>query len=289
MEGKLWLAITLAIVASANLNVGKAIQKWKVKVLGDRRQLLAPGHRKDFVVWICGVLLTMSATILYSLALKYSPKPSLVSSMNGVGMIGLVLFAWLVLKERLGIQEFAGAALVLIGATVMGLFEVPPRLGQHINLEGMIFIEAILLAIAGPAAYWSWRTHKLHGLAFGTLVGILLGTAVIFGKLALVAAGNDFIGQLKTPYPYVALFVGLIALILTQLAFWRSTAMVVVPTMNSVMILSPALFQYFVLNQTMQPLQYLASALIVGGVVCLTATEKADKLEGREAKTDEHK
>jgi drug/metabolite transporter (DMT)-like permease len=281
MQGKLWLAITLAIIASANLNVGKAIQKWKVKILGDRKQLFAPGHRKDLAIWICGVLLTMSATVLYSLALKYAGKASLVASMNGVGMIGLVTFARLVLKERLGIQEIAGAAMVLIGATVMGIFEIDPQVGQDINLEGLVFIEAVLLAIFAPVAFTSWRTRKFHGLAFGILVGVFLGTAVIFGKLALVAAGNDFLGQLKTPYPYVALFVGLIALILTQLAFWRSTAMVVVPTMNSVMIVSPALFQYFALRQTLHPFQYLAIAIIVAGVVCLTATEKADRLEGK--------
>jgi drug/metabolite transporter (DMT)-like permease len=281
MQGKLWLAITLAIIASANLNVGKAIQKWKVKVLGDRKQLFAPAHRKDLVIWICGVLLTMSATILFSLALQQAEKPSLVSSMNGIGMIGLVIFAWLVLKEKLGVQELAGAALVFAGTTVMGVFEVPLVGEQHIDLKGLIFIEAILLAIFGPAAIISWRIRKFHGLAFGTLVGILLGTAVILGKLALVQGGNSFTGQLTNGYPYAALIVGLFALILTQLAFWRSTAMVVVPTMNSIMILSPALFQYFALHQTMQPMQYLAVVLIVGGVVCLTATEKADRLEGK--------
>ena len=33
-EGSLVLGIGLAVLASINLNVGKGIQKWKVKVLG---------------------------------------------------------------------------------------------------------------------------------------------------------------------------------------------------------------------------------------------------------------
>jgi drug/metabolite transporter (DMT)-like permease len=279
MEGKLWLAIMLAITASACLNVGKAMQKWKVKVL--RQGVFKPENRKDFSLWICGVLLTMAATPLFSLALNNTDKPSLVSAMNGMGMIGLVLFAWLVLREKIGAQEISGALLVFAGATVMGLYETNPQHGQTINLHGLLFIEVILLGLCGPAAYLSWRTRKLHGLAFGTLVGILLGTAVILGKLALVQAGNDFIGQLKNPYPYAALLVGLGALILTQFAFWRSSAMVVVPTMNSLMILSPALFQYFALDQTLKAPQYPAIIIIVIGVVLLTATERADKLEGR--------
>jgi len=284
MEGAFGLAIILAILASLNMNVGKAIQKWKVSVLGKGRAMFAPENRRDFTIWAFGILLTISCTPLFSLALNNTDQPSLVSSMNGVGMIGLVLFAWLVLKERIGRQEIAGAVAVFIGTTVMGVFEKQPEPGQGVALEGFVFIFAVLLAVLGPAAYWSWRTRKAHGVTFGTLVGMLMGTAVILGKLALVQAGNDFWGQLRNPYPYAALLVGLAALILTQLAFWRSAAMVVVPTINSVMILTPAVIQYFALNQKMQPAQYAAVAIIVTGVILLTATEKADKIEGTDKK-----
>jgi len=284
MEPNLWLAITLAIIGSTNMNVGKAIQKWKVKVLAEGRRVLAPENRRDFLIWCAGVGLTASCTAIFSLALNNTDKPSLVSSMNGVGLIGLVLFAWLVLKERVGLQEMGGAGFVFAGTTLMGYFEKPLDLGGEVNLQGFLFIAPLLLLVFGPAAYASWRTHKLHGVTFGVLVGVLMGTAVILGKMALVAAGHSFWGQMANPYPYMALLAGLGALILTQLAFWRSTAMVVVPTINSVMILTPAVVEYFTFGRALKAPQFVGMAAIVAGVVLLTATEKQERLESKEGR-----
>ena len=89
------------------------------------------------------------------------------------------------------------------------------------------------------------------------------------------------LGQLKNPYPYVAIVLGTVALAVTQLAFWRSRAMVVVPTINSFVILAPVVFERFVFGTVLRPPQYLAVVAIVAGVILLTATEKQDRIEGR--------
>ncbi len=279
MTEEFWLAVFLAVIASVNLNVGKAVQKWKVRVLGEGRRILAPEHRKDFSVWVVGMALTASSSVFFSLALKFSDKSSLVSSLNGVGLIGLVIFAWAVMKERIGRQELGGAALVLIGTTVMGYFEKPLLKSQEFSLVNFIVVSAVLWGIFLPASVFSWKTGRLHGLIFGTFAGIILGMCLILGDMALVRAGNDFLGQLRYGYPYVALLFAVCALTVTQFAFWRSKAMVVVPTINSVMILSPVLLEYFTFGTVLQAPQYLGVAVIVAGVVLLTYTETQDKIE----------
>jgi len=278
-EGSVILGISLAILASLNLNVGKGIQKWKVKILGKGRAMFSSEHRADFVVWIIGVALTASCTVIYSLALKFTDKASLVSSFNGVGMIGLVIFAWLVIKERIGWQEIGGAALVLVGTTVMGYFDKPLAGGQHFDLRPFVFCLLGILVVFGPLAAYSLKTDKMFGFTFGAIPGILIGTGMILGDMALVESGNDFAGQLKNPYPYLALLAGLGALSITQLAFWRSKAMVVVPTINSFVILAPVVIEYFTFGTVLETAQYAGIAAIIAGVVMLTATEKQDRLE----------
>jgi len=281
MEAPMLLGVLFAVLASAHLNIGKGLQKWKVRVFGHKRAMFARENRKDLLIWLIGFFLTTSATPLYSLALKYTDKSSMVSSLNGVGMIGLVLFAWLVLHERIGRQEIAGAFLVLLGTTVMGYFDKPLTSGQHYALAPFLCCLVVTAVVFVPLALFSWKTNRYYGFTFGSIPGILIGTAMILGDMALVESGNDMLGQLRNPYPYVALFLGAVALAVTQLAFWRSRAMVVVPTINSFVILAPVVFEYFTFGTVLMPVQYTAVGAIIGGVILLTATEKQDRIEGR--------
>lgn len=272
MDG-LTLGITLAILASLFLNIGKGVQKWKVKVLAHRGAALRPPHRRDLILWIVGILMTTVATGLYSAALKFTDKSSMVSSFNGVGMLGLVAFAWLVLKERIGKQELGGAALVLVGTALMGLFDQPVT-DQAISPQGLALAGGLLGAIFVPLAIFSWVSRRWHGFTFGALAGAMIGVSMVLGDLALVAAGGDMTGQMNTPWPYVALTIGTGALGVTQLAFWRANAMIVVPTTNSFVILTPVFIEWLTSGTVLHLAQYGGLASIVAGVILLTAADR---------------
>jgi len=271
--------IVFAVLASTNLNVGKGMQKWKVKVFGHGKAMVAPPHRKDLLLWFCGFLLTFTATPLYSLALLHTEKSSMVSALNGVGMIGLVIFAWLVLRERIGLQEIGGALLVLAGVTVMGYFDKPLETAQQFALAPFLYCTLGTAVVFVPLALYAWKTDRLYGFTFGAIPGILIGIAMILGDMALVRSGNSLWGQLENPYPYVAVAVGAVALVLTQLAFWRARAMVVVPTINSFIILTPVIYEIFTFGTRLEPIQWSSVGAIVLGVILLTATSKQDRLE----------
>ncbi|MBI2571671.1 MAG: hypothetical protein HYV63_32070 [Candidatus Schekmanbacteria bacterium] len=273
MDSFFLLSVALAIAASLSLNVGKGVQKWKVRVLGAGRLAFTPPHRRDLAIWAAGVGLTTVASVLYSLALKFSDKPSIVSSLNGVGLIGLVLFAWAVLREPIGQKELGGAGCVLAGAFVVGYFDTPIGHAQEYSLHGFALGALGVVAVFGPLVLFSVRTRRMHGFTFGALAGVLIGMGMLLGDIALLRAGNDFFAQLRYPYPYAAVGIGTIALAFTQVAFWRSTAMVVVPTVSSFMILAPIAFEYLTFGTLLAPLQYAAVAVIIGGVVLLTTGE----------------
>lgn len=266
--------IALAILASCNMNVGKGVQKWKVGVLAAGRGVFAPARRRDFAIWLGGVGLTVSASVLFSLALKFTDTPSMVSALNGVGIIGLVAFAGLVLGERIGAPEAAGALLVLAGTALMGWFDPGAGTPDGFDLRAFAAAAAGLIAPLALAAFAAWRARRFHGLTFGALAGALIGVSMVLGDLALLAAGNDVVGQLRNPYPYAALTVGGVALAVTQLAFWRATAISVVPTTNAFVILVPVVLERSALGRGIVGPQYAAVAAIVAGVVLLTLNRR---------------
>ena len=263
------LGVLIAIVASTLLNVGKGIQKWKVKVLG--QGLLQRQHRADATIWLIGVLMTVSASVGFSAALLLTDKPSTVAALNGVGLIGLVIFAHTVLHERVGLRELMGAVAVVSGTAVMGLFDVAAPKPPETSLGGLLVCGVAIVCCYTPLAIWSWRARRLHGLIFGSMSGTLVGMAMVLADLALVESGGQFLGQLAGGWVYLALLVGTTALALTQLAFWRAAAIVVVPTMNAFIVLAPLYIQYLVFDILLEPAQYAGMGIIVAGIVLLTA------------------
>lgn len=275
-----WLGMLMAVLASTNANVGKGLQKWKVRVFGKGRAMFQRENIGDLGIWLIGFALAVSSVPLFSFALKFTTKPSQVSSLNGVGLIGLAIFAWLALRERIGRQEIAGIILVLIGTTVMGYYEENLFSEQHYHLTNFILSSGAFLIVFGALAAFSWKARILHGFSFGALPGVFIGIGLILGDMALVKAGGSILGQLKNIYPWLAVLCGLLALITSQLAFWRARAIIVVPTTNSFVILTPVIIQYFTFHAMLRPVQYLAVAVIVLGVIFLTYTEKQERIEG---------
>ena len=112
--------VALGIVGALMMNIGKGIQKQKVHVFLTGKGMFSQENRKDLIVWCIGMAITASAAIPYSLALLLSKSPSTISAMTGVGLVGLLVYALLVLKEKIGLHDGAGIALVIIGTSALG-------------------------------------------------------------------------------------------------------------------------------------------------------------------------
>lgn len=274
MDTSLLAGLGVAATAATLLNVGKGVQKMKVDVLKKGRRAFANENRRDLLIWIVGFLMTSSATGLFSYALKLTDKAGLVSATGGLGIVGLVLFARLVLKERFGLREALGTASVIAGTVLIGVFDSPAALTGEYPVTRLLVVDGIIAAALGLACAVSWKTGRAHSLAFGATAGMLIAISIVFGDLALLRAGDSFLGQLANPFPYVAITVGTIALVITQFAFFRGRAMVVVPTINSFMIAGPPLIEYVVRGTTLAGMQLAGLGVIVAGVVVLTSSSE---------------
>ena len=297
MTTSILLGILFGSLGAICLNVGKGVQKMKVHVWKEGlRPAFRPEHRRDLRVWGIGFVMTSSASIVLSLGLLFAPA-SVVSAMTGVGLVALAFFSSRVLEERIGVHELAGISIVIVGTTALALGTRPtpdpesfhlPVLGWALALGG--------LAFAAPVAY-TRRTGRLHGLVYGLLAGTLLGSSMTMGKVALVAAKEVaadreipvFFAQVLTPYPYLALTIGTGALVITQIAFFKGRAVVVVPCVNSITILAPALLERRLFDTTLGAAQYVALAVIVLGVIVISSSrdEEIDAARAAARETSE--
>ncbi len=274
LDHRLILGLAAGITASVLLNVGKGVQKQKVEVLKKGWQMFAPIHRRNFLIWLVGISMTVAASVFYSLSLKLTDKSSLVASLNGVGLIGLVLYAWLVLKERVGAREVFSSLLIIAGTGTISYFNQPLSAAQHYQLANFIYTGSALLIFFAAIAVAGLKFPKFYGFSFGLIAGSLIGLAMILGDMALVKSQGNFFGQFKNVYLYLAMLSATSALILTQVAFLKGTAMLVVPTINSFIILTPLLAEYFTFGTRLDAIQYLGVAVIVTGVIILTTSPR---------------
>ncbi len=274
MDRTLIAGIAVAAAAATLLNVGKGVQKMKVQVLKKGRRAFEKENRRDLGIWVAGFLMTASASGLYSYALKLTDKAGIVSATSGLGIVGLVIFAALVLKERFGRREQLGTAAVVLGTVLVSAFNEPLPFDPDYPIGTLAVVAAVVMGAMAVACVVSWKANRLGSLVFGATAGSYIAIAMVFGDLALIEAGNDFIGQLSNPYPYIATGIGICALAITQLAFFRGRAMVVVPTINSFMIGGPPVIEYVVLGTALGPMQLVGMAVIVAGVVVLTTTSE---------------
>ena len=266
----LFLVLLVAAVASISLNIGKAVQKMKVEVLRRKKSVLTPPYRRDFLIWCFGMFLTFIAGFFFMVAQKMTDKASLVSSLNGVGLIGLAVFSWLVLKERVGPREWGSIGLIIAGTAAVSYFNVAQSGEKVFNFANLLWVCGGAAVVLGLLLLAVIKFGRGHALIFATMAGVALGLMNVFYHSGPIVSEGSFIGQFKTAYPYIGFMIGNCAFVFTNLAFFHGTGITVVPTVNSFMIVSPMLFEVFVFNVSLAPLQYVGAALIVAGVIVLT-------------------
>lgn len=271
MEALFTLGVLLGMLAALSLNIGKGIQKQKVHVLLEGRQMLSAAHRRDLGIWLTGLAMTAASALPYSLGLKLTGSPSTISAMTGIGLVGLAIYAWKVIGEKIGPRDLVGITMVVAGTSLLSYLTAgqEPQQRQVSDLSLMAHASPLLvLSAAACVTALFWR--KIHGVAFGLAAGVCIGMAIFVGDVALVRAGGSFSGQLSTPYPYVALGLAFVAMAVTQLGFFRGRALAVVPALNSAAVLTPLLLEVSIYRLLPRPVTLVPTAVIIAGVLLIS-------------------
>jgi hypothetical protein len=277
------LAILIGVISTIQLHLAKALERQGIEVFDQLRAKIkktndqVEGDIKKPIIYTIGVVLNNTIFLYAILAQRFAP-PAIYTSMFGVGLIALMIYAWKVLGERITRDLLLGSSAILSGTLIIGVENIlrhdidrfDMALTPTLILVGTFLILGILAMII------TGRTNKSHIIA-GTF-GIFCGG---YGSLDpfLKGIGQNISGQphwIPGSWQGWAIFlpsflIGFVSFALTQVAFAkRAPASLFVPVYNASYILLPVFLQAVLLpSYTLFWSTFLGIGLILLGIHCM--------------------
>ncbi|MEW5868376.1 MAG: hypothetical protein AB1894_03815 [Chloroflexota bacterium] len=277
------LVLLLGILSTIQTHLAKALERQGIEVFEQVQARLqksgqpVEGGLKKPLIYTIGFVLNQTLFVWAILAQPYGP-PALFSSMFGVGLVFLMGYAALVMKEKITCRELVGALAIVAGTLVIG-FENLSRPGLdrfNMNLETLLAALGIWLFLALAFAAVSLRSANLGlvALAFGSLAGGL-GSLDPFFK----GVGQNYGGQpgllpsnlTGTVFFAASFVIGFLAFVVTQVGFARKVrASLLVPAFNAAYIGLPVAWQALLLPGYQITWVTVAGVLLIlGGVAAM--------------------
>jgi drug/metabolite transporter (DMT)-like permease len=277
------LAILIGILSTTQLHLAKALERQGIEVFDQLRAKLrrrsdqTEGGMKKPMIYTVGIILNNTIFIYAIIAQRYAP-PAIYTSMFGVGLIFLMLYAWKVLGEKITPRHAWASVAIIIGTLVLGVENI---LHQDIDRFDMSLTPTFILVAAffilgTVAMISSARTNGSHLIAgvFGIFCGGYGSLDPFLKGIAQNIRGHpEWIpGSWQGWAVFLPSFViGFLSFALTQVAFAKKApASVFVPVYNASYILLPVVLQVILLpTYTLYWSTYLGIALIILGIALM--------------------
>jgi len=266
------VGLIIGIIAYIMLYLGKGIQKYAIEGLKIDKSIKS----KHSGIWILGLILTSTYMFIQWIALLFAPI-NIVAPLGGIGLIVLLLFSYYILHEEIYNIQIVGVILIIIGTTLVTIFN--PNKGE-INAEDLtlplliafslpiIIIEIIFIIIS------KLKDH----FAAGLILGITAGTFNAFQTVSkrITAVHDPLITLIFT---FVTFLTALLTLLITQYAFTKSKANIVVPCYTSTSISLAVILSLIVLNEEIVLFQVFGIIIVIFGVIFVSVFNREVKRE----------
>ena len=215
-----------------------------------------------------GFIIMNAFPIPSAIALKNLPA-HIVSAFAGWGIIILVVFSFLLLKEKLYKTDYFFSFLIVSGIVLLNYFEKSTPTGSSATTFrvwglGILCTVPVILIFTGLLKFLD---KKVKTWVFASVSGMSAGLMVITLRLLVVNFGYEVSSYLGSIYLYLYLGSALLSFIGLQLALKNGPMIVVGPVQYSTTIIYPVFAAFLVFQQPIHWAQFLAIALIVYSVI----------------------
>ncbi|MBD3230402.1 MAG: hypothetical protein GF329_19640 [Candidatus Lokiarchaeota archaeon] len=223
---------------------------------------------KKPVIYLIGLALNQTPALWAMLSNMFSGGNSTYyTSMYGVGLVVLMIYSALVLKENISKMEYIGASILCIGTIILGLELIfrPSMSSYDMNYQVFIIFLIVYSIISGILITFAYKNKSslLIGIVFGVVSGSLGCLDPLFKGLgqSFGVEITGFLPDLTNPIAvtiFILSFVfGFGAFLVTQWGFAKkSEASVLVPSYNAAYLTLPVLvyfisyFPYYLIYST---------------------------------------
>jgi drug/metabolite transporter (DMT)-like permease len=260
-------AVAMALAAYTMLSLGFVMQKKGIGWMGWKGKKEKAFYR-NLTVWTAGFLIMNIYGVPSAIALKALP-PHIVSAFAGWGIIMLVLFSYLMLKEKIYSSDYLFAVLIVAGIFLLGVFEQSANLsssGLPFYTWGMVIL-CLLPLVIFVAGLLKTFSKKVKTACFASVSGISAGLMVVSLRLLVIRFDYKVFLYFSSLYLYLYIFFALLSFVALQLALKNGSMIAVGPVQYSTTIIYPLCATLVVFRQPIHPFQVLAVTLIVYSVV----------------------
>jgi len=252
------IAMIYGIVGSVLFNVSKGMQRQSIDALSSifskRGKQVGEGRRprsaKNIILYTTGFVLNNSLGFFAILANRYAPT-SYFTSMFGLGIIALMLYSGIILKEPIHPLQYAGAVVLALGTLILGydgiVREKMTMAGISLPAAGIVISASLLIGFF--LLLYARRTRSL--LVLGVIYGLLIGIAASLDPVLKGIGQNLGGGERYLPKLSLGWFIFLSSFLFATLSFAASQwifsrgvrASVLIPSQNFAYIIYPIFIQ----------------------------------------------
>jgi multidrug transporter EmrE-like cation transporter len=256
-------SILLTILAYTLLSIGFVLMKKGISWIGykGKKDKL---YYQNLFIWILGFIIMNSNIVPNTIALKFL-EPHIVSAFAGWGIIMLVFFSHVILKERLFKPDFIYTAVIFISIIFLNLLE-QKKDQIVVKLPWLIFLSLIPLCLMAPA-FLKHISKRLKTILFAAISGISTGMIIVTIKVLVIDSGFNVRSYFSSPYLYIYLFFSVAAFITLQISYKLGHMMLVGPVQYSAAIIYPVLCSYAVFANNIEFMQLVSIALVIYGTI----------------------
>jgi len=237
-------------------------------------------------IWILGVLINLMGGLCMILALN-DGELSIVQPLVNGNVLVAILLGVLVLGERLSAAEWAGAAVLLMGAVLLSLAGTESAAKEASNImdiagiawiSGFCLVAVILLLIIGSRKKAGTGPELYFALAAGLLFGlgaVTLKALTVKWNAAPMDFGLPMVMALVLDWPLWGVIVtNVVGFVLYQVAFSHGRVAVISPLTTNASILLPVAAGFAAFGEAAGPIKLIGIVTVVLGTGLLLAKGK---------------
>ena len=249
------------------LSLGFVLQKKGIAWMGWKKEKTRL-YYTNLSIWVTGFLVMNVYGVPSAIALKSLP-PHIVAAFAGWGIVMLVFFSRIFLKEKIFKSDYFYAVAIIVGIFILGYFEPEKPAGKQVldvlNLVLLVAVPVLLFLFALPKRL----SKRLKRVFYASVSGMTAGLMVVSLRLLVMRLGYDVGLYFSSVFLYLYIFSALLSLVSLQLALKCGTMIAVGPVQYAANIIYPVFATLLVFHQPLHIIQVPAVALIVYAVVFL--------------------
>ncbi len=283
MQPGLGSSLFWGVLAFTFYGVAMVMMKYGADALSTPKAVLTDaGVRVKALVWATGSGLNLAFTGTLGLAVGLG-HASVVSALNGYGLVVVAVLGRVFLKERLVRLQLLGMVVVVAGVAGIGFSASPMAEGPLTwTMADLLWFCAGLAVLSGAGVAGSYAQKWRHAApVFAAVAGVLGGVAIVLQKVAItpvleVESEQWVVWRLATSllfWAWSATATG--SFVVLQVAYKFGKANTIAPVMVATMIVVPLLGGPLVLGEVLTAGQMAGTLVVIAGAVMITLFEPA--------------